>query len=289
MSAKTFVNGGLLLGLIGAAGLYMSPLMAGQKADDGHHGDDAHHAEKSAEDHGEDTHAAEKKGKVSDHHWNYDGENGPGHWGSLKPEYEACTVGHEQSPVDIHSKYKDTTLNKVVFSYRTTRTHLFNDGHTIQAKYEPGSFIRMGDAQYDLLYFDFHAPSEHTIDGQHFDLEMQLVHKNKDGEVAVVSLLIEEGDENQALAHMWAHLPEYPDQKLPDSSFSAIQVLPKRQHYYTYRGSLTTPPCTENVRWMVMETPIQMSKSQIQSFIRIFDGNSRPVQPLYQRQISATL
>lgn len=230
----------------------------------------------------EETHAAP--------HWGYAGEAGPEHWGELSPDWALCTAGTEESPVDIPSA---APLNPadITFGYDPSHLTILNNGHTIQVNYDPGSTIDVGGKNYELKQFHFHALSEHTVDGAATPMEMHLVHQAADGQYAVVGVFISEGDANAAFAPIWAHLPtEAGDPQMIDGEMvNADELLPGERTYYRYNGSFTTPPCTEGVQWLVMNTDIGLSGEQISAFTDIVDGNYRPVQPLNAREFFLTV
>lgn len=217
-------------------------------------------------------------------HWAYEGENGPAKWGEVSPDYSACK-GHHQSPIDI-SGTTEEKLPAIAFSYHPSKGEILNNGHTIQVNYTKGSSIKLHGEDYQLLQFHFHDPSEHTIKGKAAAMELHLVHKNEKGELAVVGVLIEEGKENEVLKTAWKQMPAKADEKkILKSAINADELLPKKRGYYTYPGSLTTPPCSEIVTWLVLKNPIQMSKAQIAKFKSVINANSRPVQPVNDRKV----
>ena len=232
----------------------------------------------------------EKIEKVIPHtegtHWGYEAENGPDVWGQLSPEYRLCSAGIHQSPIDIVNP-TPVELPDLVFNYQPTALNIHNTGHTIQVTYPEGSWIEVNGTRYQLLQFHFHAPSEHTVESQPFDIEMHLVHESKEGTLAVIGVLIESGRENSEFSPIWHHLPSTPGapKHIEDVIFNAIDLLPGTRNTYRYNGSLTTPPCSEDVKWFVLTTPLEMSESQIAAFKAILDGNNRPVQPLNGREL----
>ena len=218
--------------------------------------------------------------------WGYKAENGPEVWGQLSPEYGLCSVGIHQSPIDIVNP-TPAVLPSITFNYQPTSLNIHNTGNTIQVVYPEGSWIEVDGTEYDLLQFHFHAPSEHKVAGQPFDMEMHLVHKSEDGTLAVVGVFIKSGCENSEFISIWHHIPPLPGepQHIESVTFNAVELLPSQKHAYRYKGSLTTPPCSEGVKWFVLTTPIEMSHSQIAAFKAILCGNNRPVQPLNGREL----
>jgi len=178
-------------------------------------------------------------------------------------------------------------LPEIAFNYEPTKLNIDNNGHTIQVNYDAGSSIEISGAVYRLLQFHFHAPSEHTINGEHSAIEMHLVHQKSDGALGVVGVMINRGQTNQQFAPLWRELPANAGEEhhLDNTVVQADKLLPVRRKYYTYDGSLTTPPCSEGVRWFVLQSPIEMSESQISTFEDIIKDNNRPVQPLNGREI----
>jgi carbonic anhydrase len=220
-------------------------------------------------------------------HWSYGGKDGPSHWGDLSHDYSACKKGKKQSPINI-TKAKSGSLEAITFNYKTSKLDIVNNGHTVQANYDYGSSITVGTKSYNLLQFHFHGPSEHTVEGKHASMEMHLVHKSKDGALAVVGVMINEGSHNSDFDNAWNNLPAHAgDHKDVGVVMKAVEMLPKSRKYTTYSGSLTTPPCTEEVTWLVLNEPIEMSKAQIEAFSKIIHANNRPVQPLNKRSLKA--
>ncbi len=217
-------------------------------------------------------------------HWSYEGESGPEHWGELDAHFEACAKGVEQSPIDIPAS---TPLNpaNITFNYNPGALTIFNNGHTIQANYDQGSSIILDGTRYDLAQFHFHTASEHAVAGQHAPMEIHLVHKNASGGLAVIGVLMQSGDENSGYAPVFQNMPaqEIAPAAVPGVSVDASQLLPAQQTYWRYNGSLTTPPCTEGVKWIVMNTPVKVSDAQIAAFTAIFKNNERPIQTLNTR------
>lgn len=231
-------------------------------------------------------------------HWSYHGDDGPDAWGFLLDDsghvaFPTCATGESQSPVDISSFDEEDDGPSIVFDYDATPLVVENNSHTIQVEYEPGSSISIDGDTYDLLQFHFHTPSEHTVRGQPYPMEGHLVHARAKGdevEIAVVGFLIEEGSHNEVLQGIWDVMPATEGKvEVDGTSINAEDLLPgddAGEEYYAYSGSLTTPPCTEGVRWQVLEEPIEASAAQIADFQAIFDMNARPVQELFGREIS---
>ena len=223
-------------------------------------------------------------------HWAYTGKEDPAHWAMLSPEFIKCAEGHGQSPIDIRTNGANPTASArhIVFHYRPSLLDIINNGHTIQASYQQASFIQIGDRFFDLKQFHFHTPSEHALNGKKFPMELHLVHADANGELAVVGIFIQEGEQNPAFQPIWEHLPAHADEHFQlNLQVDVHKFLPADHDTYRYEGSLTTPPCTEGVHWYVMGQPISMSSSQIGKFQRLFENNCRPLQPLYDRKILA--
>ncbi len=218
-------------------------------------------------------------------HWGYGDETGPAHWGDMKHEFSTCKSGKHQSPINIHSAHA-ANLPAISFSYKATPLDVVNNGHTIQVNYAPGSHITVAGKQYELLQFHFHSPSEHEIDGKPADMVAHLVHKAADGQLAVVAVLMKKGAANPLIEKIWKHMPTHKG----EYSKAAIKInvsdlLPTERAYYHYSGSLTTPPCSEGVNWMVLKNKVDVSPAQVAGFTNIFHKSTRPVQPLNGRQI----
>ena len=223
-------------------------------------------------------------------HWSYEGETGPEHWAELDPANTACINGVEQSPINIEKSklIEKAELENLEINYIPSSFSLVNNGHTIQANPQASdNSIVIDGKTYTLAQLHFHTPSEHQLNGKEFDMELHLVHKNEDDELAVLGVLIKEGNVNTTLEKMWNSIPEEKTEeevKLAEP-VDLMNILPENQHTYQYEGSLTTPPCSEGVHWIVLEHPIEMSKKQIAAFRQIFPDNHRPVQPVKEREV----
>jgi len=223
------------------------------------------------------------------HHWGYGGEHGPKHWAEMNPEYEACGVGKVQSPIDIR-KAVPAKLEPIAFDYHPTPLRIIDNGHTIQVNYQPGSSISVGGKRYELAQFHFHKPSEEKINGKAFPMVAHLVHKNAEGELAVVAVLLKQGAQNPLVKTLWTDLPKEKEKEkvMEQVSINAASLLPQNRQYYTFAGSLTTPPCSEGVTWFVLSHPTQVSESQVARFGKIYSNNARPVQPLNGRTVKVS-
>lgn len=221
-------------------------------------------------------------------HWGYEGQEGPVHWGELSHDYHMCKDGKQQSPINITNAHKGK-LGKIKFSYQASAKNIVNNGHTIQVNMNKGSSITVGGKTYHLLQFHFHSPSEHTVNGKPADMVAHFVHQAKDGQLGVVGVLINKGKANKAIGQLWKKLPTASgDNNDLSSDINVKKLLPKSKAYYNYSGSLTTPPCSEGVNWMVLKSPAQVSATQVKAFTDIFSKSVRPVQPLHGRNIKAS-
>ena len=217
--------------------------------------------------------------------WTYSGEGGPENWAKLSPEFGACT-GKNQSPINL-TGFIEAELKPIKVSYQAGGNEILNNGHTVQVNYAAGSGISVDGIQFDLKQLHFHAPSENLINGKSYPMEAHLVHADKDGNLAVVALMFKEGAENKVLAKIWPLIPKDAGEKtaLP-SPFDVAKLLPPNKSYYRFNGSLTTPPCTEGVRWLVMKTPVSASQEQVEAFSHVMHHpNNRPVQPVNARPV----
>lgn len=219
-------------------------------------------------------------------HWTYEGEEGSAHWGELDAKYEMCAQGRSQSPIEISSPTEQDLAN-IVFHYQPSEVKILNNGHTVQVTYDSGSYIELDGVRYEVKQFHYHTPSEHQVDGVSFAGELHIVHTSADGNLAVLGLLLEEGSENAALAPFINNLPaEVTAETDAGVKINAMDFLPSIQTTYRYSGSLTTPPCSEGVNWLVMTTPVDLSPVQLSELESLFEANNRPVQPLNDRTLS---
>lgn len=221
---------------------------------------------------------ADTHGSAAALHWSYEGEGGPMSWGKLNPGYAKCDSGERQSPIDIRDGIR-VQLDPLNFDYKDSRFSVLDNGHTIQTTLSPGNYLNVSGKNYELLQFHFHRPSEERINGKSFEMVMHLVHKDSDGKLAVVALLMQRGKANSLVQSIWNNLPlEKNDTVNALSSMDLSQILPVRREYFTYMGSLTTPPCSEGVLWLVLKEPIEISGEQIAIFSRLYPMNARPIQ-----------
>ncbi|PRC93734.1 carbonic anhydrase [Solimicrobium silvestre] len=210
--------------------------------------------------------------------WSYDGEGGPLRWGKIDPANAKCDTGERQSPIDIRDGIR-VDLEPVIFDYKPTRFNVVDTGHTIQVNLGAGSTITILGRRYELTQFHFHKPSEERVNGRNYEMVAHLVHKDIDGKLVMLAVLIEQGKANSLIQTIWNNMPlEKNDTVQPSGTIDMYQILPANRQYYTYMGSLTTPPCTEGVLWVVFKEPIEASQDQISIFSRMYPMNARPIQ-----------
>jgi carbonic anhydrase len=211
-------------------------------------------------------------------HWDYTGSAGPDAWGRMQPEYSKCANGTRQSPIDIRGGIS-VDLEPIKFDYRPSAFSVIDNGHTVQVNVEPGNSITITGRRYELQQFHFHRPSEERINGRQYDMVVHLVHKDVDGRVAVVAVLLDRGSAQAIVQSVWNNLPlEKGDEVHAGTRIDLSQLLPEDKRYYTYMGSMTTPPCSEGVLWMVMKQPVGVSVDQVSIFSRLYPMNARPIQ-----------
>jgi carbonic anhydrase len=226
-------------------------------------------------------------------HWGYEGNVGPEHWGDQNPAYQDCKLGKHQSPIDIHIHVRSAKHGSppgLEFSYQPSPLHIVNNGHTIQVNIPTGSFLTVGGNRYELVQFHFHHPSENRLNGKAFPMAAHLVHKDSTGKLAVVAVLLANGNANPFIASLWKSIPQQEgEQSAPDGVMvDPNGLLPSKHAYFTFSDSLTTPPCSEDVTWFVFKTPASVSKSEVAAFAAKYPNNARPVQPLNNRTVEAT-
>ena len=241
-------------------------------------------------------------------HWGYAGSNGPDHWADMAGEFALCGSGKRQSPVNIHDAQLQA-LYPLDFQYQPVALQVLNNGHTLQADYNTvsgdttiaiggkpyplksrpvyESTLMVGDVPYSLLQFHFHSPSEHAHDGRRFPMEVHLVHKNANGNLAVVGIFLKPGQQNPVLQKLLEYVPSTLNtvSNKTGITINAADLLPGNRKMFHYGGSLTTPPCSENVNWFVMKNPIEVSDEQIRKFTQLIGNNARPLQQAYWRNM----
>lgn len=229
-------------------------------------------------------------------HWGYEGEDGPSGWAKLSPTYALCGSGSGQSPINIVASsamgdkswnldYKATSLR---IAHNEHMEDIVDNGHTIQVTVDQGSTFSFADKVYHLKQFHFHTPSEHTLDGKHAPMEMHMVHQSDDGSLAVIGILIQEGkNPNPNFEKIIANLPSAKGESkhVTDAKFDLEVTFPSNISAYHYMGSLTTPPCSEGVQWLVFKDPIYLSGAEIAAFSSKISPNNRPVQTLHDRKV----
>lgn len=233
-------------------------------------------------------HAASLAAHGGEGRWSYDGEFGPANWGRLKPEWSACAIGKRQSPIDIRDGIK-VDLPAIKFNYRTTAFTVVDNGHTVQVNVGEGSNITVNGRDYQLVQFHFHKPAEERINGRVYDMVLHLVHKDYDGRLAEIAVPLEvlpTAVEHAGIQSVWNNLPlEKGSGMSAETLLDLNGLLPLNKNYFTYMGSLTTPPCTEGVLWIVMKTPLVVTADQVAVFSRLYRNNARPVQAANERLI----
>ena len=241
-------------------------------------------------------------------HWGYTGSAGPAKWGSISTEYALCKSGKRQSPVNI-SYGESAKLYPLRFQYQSVPLRVVNNGHTLQANYDTAkseiavsiggkdypvntkpvynSTLMLGDVPYKLVQFHFHTPSEHAREGERYAMEVHLVHKNASGNLAVVGILLKRGVQNPTLEKILNNASQQLNKvnSVKDVSVNAVDLLPDNHQLFHYSGSLTTPPCSENVNWFVMKSPIEVSDSQVDRFVKLIGKNARPLQGMHWRMM----
>jgi carbonic anhydrase len=223
-------------------------------------------------------------------HWSYSGATGPEHWGTEDPSFATCGTGKHQSPSDIVKTVAEP-LPPIEFAYKPIPLVITDTGHSFQVNdVAGGGGITVGGEHYELVQFHFHRPSEERIRGHLYAMVAHLVHKSAKGEMAVVAVLIREGDTNAFLQQVFDHLPAKGalEAAVPGATLNLNEFLPTQRGYYTFDGSLTTPPCTEHVRWFVLKSAVQASPAQVQEFAARYPHDARPVQPLNDRTVEET-
>jgi carbonic anhydrase len=224
------------------------------------------------------------------HHWTYTGETGPEHWGSEDPSFATCGIGKHQSPIDI-GKTVVKDLPELKFDYKDVALKVTDTGHSFQVNAANGSGgLTIGKDHYDFLQVHFHEPSEERVHGEQYSMVAHIVHKNARGELAVVAVLFRAGKTNEFLKPVFDNFPAKgaTEAVVAGKTVNVGKLLPEHHGYYTFDGSLTTPPCTENVRWIVLKTPVEASEAQLKEFGARYAHNNRPTQPLNARVIEET-
>lgn len=229
--------------------------------------------------------AKPRTGEGHSAHWGYEGAGGPAQWAAMRPDFATCGSGQRQSPIDLRDGIR-VQLDPVQFEYKASGFRVIDTGHTVQVNVDGGNTIEVMGRRYELQQFHFHRPSEERIDGRVFDMSAHLVHKDPEGRLAVVAVLLEGGSAQPLVQTIWNNLPlEKGDEVPARGAIDLNALLPAERGYFTYMGSLTTPPCSEGVLWMVMKQPVSVSPEQIAIFSRLYPMNARPVQSASGRLI----
>ena len=219
-------------------------------------------------------------------HWEYEGEHGPANWAGMEPAFKACGMGKRQSPINIETRDAEKGgLRPIICSYVPGPAEIVNNGHTIQVNLPSSGSASFDGLAYKLVQFHFHTPSEEKIDSMASHMVAHLVHKAGDNKLAVVGVLFKLGKENAALKPIFDNLPPKDPMTRPLNVFNPADLIPADPTYFGYVGSLTTPPCSEDVKWHVMKTPIEISYAQLAAFKKLYKMNARPVQPLNGRRV----
>ena len=230
-------------------------------------------------------------------HWGYDGAESPENWGKLSDKFRLCELGTAQSPINIKNLSIGSPAN-IQFDYRPSPLEIVNNGHSIQVNYAEGSSITLEGKKYALLQFHFHSPSEHQINDQNAPMELHLVHRlisegdepNSSNQLAVIGVMLEQGKANPLVAELWKNIPAIgATKKVNIRKINAMKLLPASKSYFSYDGSLTTPPCSEGVKWQVFTQPLTISPEQIATFTRLYPNDARPVQRLNERMVELHL
>lgn len=211
-------------------------------------------------------------------HWTYEGAEGPEHWGDLSADFKTCQIGTQQTPIDLTGGVKASLNGPLKPALKPMPLNILNNGHTIQVNAAPGSSTTIEGIKYDLVQFHFHHPSEHLLSGKPFEMEVHFVHKSATGGLAVLGAFITLGAPNPALGAIFAAMPAQPGEVKAAGTVDPNALLPKKPGYFRYMGSLTTPPCSENLLWTVYKNPVTASKAQIEAFAKLFENDARPVQ-----------
>ncbi len=225
-------------------------------------------------------------------HWAYEGDTGPQAWGKLKPDFNTCATGKRQSPIHIEAgNTLQGPAEPVQFAYTPSNGTVVNNGHTIQVDVQGENTITVRGSSYRLLQFHFHTPSEEQINSKRYPMVAHLVHKNDEGQLAVVAVLLDEGAASPFIDKVWTYMPLDANDRvgMPQGLLNLAELLPTDQRYYQFMGSLTTPPCSEGVLWMVLKQPVTISKGQYRLFSQLYPNNARPVQAVNGRVVREAL
>lgn len=216
-------------------------------------------------------------------HWSYEGEGGPEKWGGIDAANQSCSTGNQQSPIDIGQTVR-AQLSPLRIAWGKRANTIVNNGHTVQVNFSEGSTLSAPGGSYRLVQLHFHHPSEHHVGGKSFPMEAHFVHANAAGSLAVVGVLMQAGRPNRVFSRVVSTMPEKEGPAIAaDAAIDPNGLLPGRRSYYRYSGSLTTPPCSETVDWLLLTTPIQVGSADIARFAKLYPMNARPVQKVDRR------
>lgn len=217
--------------------------------------------------------------------WSYSGSTGPQYWGQLDPSYSLCGTGQQQSPIDLSNALLEAAGQNITLKYSLPGSQLLNSGHTLLVNFPAGNTLHLGSTDYNLKHFHLHTPAEHTVSGVQAAMEVHLLHQSDSGGIAMVTVLLELGAANPWLARMLASVPAKGQTVTVGQAISANELLPTNMGHYAYTGSLTTPPCTEGVEWLIMAETDTVSAGQVAQFAAINGPNFRPIQGLDGREL----
>lgn len=218
--------------------------------------------------------------------WGYEGEGDPENWGKISQDFMTCEYGKSQSPINITNAIKTNTSENIAFFYTKKLKDEINNGHSIQVNYPKGNYVTLDAKRYDLLQFHFHSPAENLINNKQYPFSIHFVHQSEEGKLLVIALLFEVGKENKILKPIWDVMPQKEGETTYPKNIALNDLFSKNPHYYRFDGSLTTPPCTEGVTWVVIKKPLEISKTQLEKFQKIMKhSNNRPIQPTNNRVI----
>ncbi len=223
---------------------------------------------------------------AAEQHWGYSGEDGAAHWAEIDPAFAMCATGVNQSPVNL-TGFVEAEMAPLEFNYTGLATEIMNNGHAVQAKYTTGSTVKIAGTSYMLKQFTFHSPSENQINGEYFPMEAEFVHAGYDGKLAVISVMYTIGEANEGVKKLWRQMPVEVGTKAGlFSQVRAEDLMPADRDYYRFNGSLTTPPCTEGVTWIVMKNPVTISEAQLKQLSKVLgQPNNRPIQAINARPV----
>ncbi|HAN47444.1 MAG TPA: hypothetical protein DCQ20_00975 [Nitrospira sp.] len=217
--------------------------------------------------------------------WQYDGDQGPSHWGEIAPTTASCEKGTHQSPINIRTTPHHQSHDGLLVHYTAAPGHVVTSHHTIEVDFQSGESLEVVGRTYTLKEFHFHEPSEHQLNGRTYPMEAHLVHRDETGHLVVLAVLMDLGNESASLSAVWDRIPSEKQDEVRDLLINPQDLLPKDLHHYAYDGSLTTPPCTEGVHWIVLKEPTSITSAHIERFVLLIGHNARPVQSLNEREI----